>query len=234
MRQLYLYSFQKVYCEFSHCIRTPCKRYGKNACPLQVFTAGPRHVKLAGGYLVTVPRPQPLQRHGGLLRTCDDTPQGTGSRHEEAKGIGTPHALVLPTLVLRHAIRGMAITASNCHGPAIVIRLQQDRGRARHLGAAKGFTGLETPKGLRAVGRFGALEVRSPDHHDPHGPSGEDAVPEPHPGWDKGPCFLWVRLPSGRGCREGLGRADPVAFFARCPAPALGTHGRQWREGGRA
>src|SRR5712691_8710042 len=101
MRQLYLYSFQKVYCEFSHCIRTPCKRYGKNACPVEVFTADPRHVKVATRYLVTVTRPEPLQQPGGRLRTGDDIPQGTGSRHEEAKGIGTPHALVLPTLVLR-------------------------------------------------------------------------------------------------------------------------------------
>src|SRR6266436_435350 len=128
-----------------------------------------------------------------MLLTFDDTPQGTGSRHESATGLGPHHALALTTRVLRHTIRGMAITASTFHGPAICIRLHKGAGRERHIGAEKGFQGLETPQGLRAVGRFGALEVWAPDHHDPHGPSGEDAVPSPHPGWDEGPCFLRVR-----------------------------------------
>jgi len=90
--------------------------YGENSRLLQAFPTGPRHVKLAWGYLVTVPRPKPLQRHVGMLRAGDNEPQGTGGGHEPSKGIRAHNALDFTTLVLSHAIIGMAITASNFYG----------------------------------------------------------------------------------------------------------------------
>src|SRR5712692_7781997 len=54
---------------FGHSGKKP--RYGKNACLLQDVPTGPRHVKLAWSHLVTVPRPQPLQRHIGMLLAGD-------------------------------------------------------------------------------------------------------------------------------------------------------------------
>ena len=87
---------------FGHSCENP--RYGKNSRLLQDVPTGPRHVKLAWGYLVTVPRPKPLQRHVGLLLAGDDEPQGTGGSQEEAQGIGAHKVLELATLVLCYTI----------------------------------------------------------------------------------------------------------------------------------
>ena len=81
-------------------------------------------------------------------------------------------ALDVATLVLRYAIIGMAVTNINCNGPAIFIGAQRGGDRQGHIGAAEGFQRCEAPKGLGALGPLGGLKVRSPDHHDPHRPSG--------------------------------------------------------------
>ena len=147
--------------------------------------------------------------------------------------MGAQNVFERAALVWRHAIRGLAVTESTFHGPAIGRRLQPGVGSERHIGPAKGFQGLETPQGFAAVRLVGACKVRPPDHHDPEKPSGEDAVPYPHPGWEEGSGCLRVRLPSGRGRGEGLGRADPVAFFARRSTLALDPCERRLRECGR-
>ena len=108
----------------------------------------------------------------------------------------------------------MAITASNVHGPAICIRLQNGLGRQRPRSSAKGFKGFETPKSLVAVGLCWAVTVRPPDDYAPEQPSGEDAVPYPYPGLDEGPRFLRRQVPRERRRGQGLGRADHIAFFA--------------------
>src|SRR5712692_6856632 len=126
----------------------------------------------------------------------------------------------------------MAVTDSDFDGPAIIIRLQEDRNSQTHIGAEKGFQRLETPKGFWAGGWLPVCTVRPPDHHDPYGPAGQDAMPYPHPGLDQGPCFLGVRLPSRGGGGQGFGRADDVAFFARRPALAFDMRGRQLIEFG--
>jgi hypothetical protein len=73
---------------------------------------------------------------------------------------------------------------------------------------------------------LGGLTVRSPDDHDPYEASGEDAVPQAHPGLDERPGFLGVRLPRRRGGDQGLGRADAAAFFTRGAALAFNGRGR--------
>ena len=150
---------------FGHSGENP--RYGKNARLLQAFTAGPRHVKLTGGHLVTVPRPTLLQRHVGLLLAGDDDPQGPGRGQEEAQGVGAHHVCAFAAWVLRHALIGMAVTASHCHGPAVFIRLHNGVGRPRHSGTEKGFQGLETPQSFFAGGFCAVFTVRPPDPHDP-------------------------------------------------------------------
>ncbi len=139
----------------------------------------------------------------------------------------------LATLVLGHAIIRMAITDSNLYGPASIIRRHKGGDRQRHIGADKGFQGLETPKGRGAVRLCGACTVRPPDHHDPDQPSGEDAVPESPPGLDEGPRFVRGWVPRGRRRRQRGGGADPGAFFARCSALAFETWGRQLIQCGR-
>jgi hypothetical protein len=186
-----------------------------------------------GATLVTVPRPQSPKGHVGLRRTGNDEPQGPAGSHEQPQGIGAHNVCELATLVLGYPIIGMAVTDIDFHGPAIGIRLQHDVGGQRHLGAEKGFQRFETPKGFFAAGCWAVCTVRPPDHHNPYGPSGEDAVPYPHPRLDEGPRFLRVRLPRGRRRGQGFGRADHRAFFARCPALAFATRGRQLLEFGR-
>src|SRR6266849_4736453 len=150
---------------FGHSGEKP--RYGKNSRLLQDFPTGPRHVKLAWGYLVTVPRPKPLQRHVGILLAGGNEPQGTSGGHEQAKGIGAHNMLELAAVVLCYTIIGMAVTDINFYGPAIFIGLQNGVGRQRHIGTEKGFKGLETPKHLAAVGLGRAVKVWPPDHHNP-------------------------------------------------------------------
>src|SRR5438552_18013835 len=169
-----------------------------------------------------------------MLLAGNDEPQGTDGGQEQPKGIGAHKGGELAALVLRHAIISMAVTDSNFHGPAIRISLQNGVGRQRHIGAEKGFQGLETPKGLWALGRWALGTARPPDYHDPYAPSGQDAVPYPHPGSDEGPRFLRVRVPGGRRRRQGLGRTDDGAFFARRAALALEARRRRLREFGRA
>jgi hypothetical protein len=106
---------------FGHSYEKP--RYGQNARLLQDFPTGPRHVKLAWGHLVTVPRPKPPQRNLSLLLAGDDEPQGTGGGHEQPQGIGPHNVCALAALVLPYAIIGMAVTDIHFYGPAIFIRL---------------------------------------------------------------------------------------------------------------
>src|SRR5712692_5293988 len=107
-----------------------------------------------------------------MLLAGDDEPQGTASSQEQPQGIGAHNVLELTTLILCYAIIGMAVTDSNFHGPAIRIGLQNGVGRPQHLGAEKGFKGLEPPKGLVALGLWGVFKVWSPDDHHAHGSSG--------------------------------------------------------------
>jgi hypothetical protein len=48
-----------------------------------------------------------------MLLAGDNAPQGTGGGHEQSKGMRAHNALALTTLVLRHAIIGMAIMDIN-------------------------------------------------------------------------------------------------------------------------
>src|SRR6266704_7213269 len=116
-----------------------------------------------------------------MLLAGNDEPQGTDGGQEQPKGIGAHNVGELAALVLRHAIISMAVTDINFHGPAIRIGLQNGAGRQRHIGAEKGFQGLETTKGLFALRFYAVCMVWPPDYHDPYAPSGQDAVPYPHP-----------------------------------------------------
>src|SRR6266436_5773905 len=78
--------FINLWLIFGHSSEKP--RYGKNSRLLQDFPTGPRHVKLAWGSLVTVPRPQSPKGHVGLRRTGNDEPQGPAGSHEQPQGIG--------------------------------------------------------------------------------------------------------------------------------------------------
>ena len=97
----------------------------------------------------------------------------------------------------------------------------------------KASRGLRRPRPWGCWVLWGALAVRAPDHHAPHGPSGEDAGPYPHPGLDEGRRFLRVRGPSGRRRGQGVGRAEQGALVARRPALAFDPCGWQVRECGR-
>ena len=199
---------------------------------MQDGTTGPHDVELAGGALLTVPWSKPLQRHVGLLLAGTDKPQSPGRCQEQPQGIRAHNMLVLPTLVLRDPIIGLAITDIDFEGPAIVIRLQEGRHSQADIRTKKGFQRFETPKGFGAEGALAVCTLRPPDDDHPDGPSGSDAVPEPHPGLDDRPGFLRLRLPPGCRHGQGFGRANQGTFFAPCPPLAFDTRGRQLIEFG--
>ena len=81
--------------------------------------------------------------------------------------------------------------------------------------------------GFLCPGRLvGAFAITS-QHHDPHEAPRQHRVPQAIPGLDLGARFAGVRRPPRGGLRQGLGRADQVAFFAWGTATLGGRWGRQ-------
>jgi site-specific DNA recombinase len=107
------------------------------------------------------------------------------------------------------------------HGPAGAI-LAQDVLRAQgEIGGEKGFEGwgwFSLP--MLFEGGFAS----TPQHHDPHEAPRQHRVPQTIPGLDCGARFAGVGHPPRGGLRQGCGRANQVAFFARGVTP-LGSRG---------
>ena len=81
--------------------------------------------------------------------------------------------------------------------------------------------------GFLCPGRLVAACALTSQHHDPHEAPRQHRVPQATQAWISAPASLgWGDQPCG-GLRQGLGRADQVAFFARGTATLGRRRGRQ-------
>src|SRR6266699_5027444 len=95
--------------------------YGKNSGFIEGFTTGPHHVKLTGGYLLSVPRPITAQIERRAALNLADKPQGACRRHDQTERVGTEDALPLTALILSQPVEGIRVADFNFHCPAVAI-----------------------------------------------------------------------------------------------------------------
>ena len=130
----------------------------------------------------------------------------------------------LPALISPQPIEGIGVTDGNFHGPAVAIFVQDVLGAQGQIGGEKGFNGW----GWFSLPRpFGSAWTLTSQHHDQHEVPRQHCVPQATPGLDLGARFAGVRRPTLGGLREGLRRADQVAFFAWGTATLGRRRGRQ-------
>ena len=186
--------------------------YGKNAGLLEGLTTGLRDIELTGSHFLSVPGPVAAQRHPGAAINLVDKPQRTGRGQDQTQGVCPDDALAFPTLLLAQPREGVGVTDGNLHCPAIailceeVLRAQGELGREKRLDRWGWFAVART---------CGAALALTPYDHNPQEAPRQHRVPQAIPGLDLGTRFARVRLPALRGLRQGFGRANQVAFFAR-------------------
>jgi len=92
----------------------------------------------------------------------------------------------------------------------------------------RGLASDDSAEKIPALKRAGetrdAALALTPYDHDPQESPRQHRVPQATPGLDLGARFARMRLPPLSGLRQGFGRANQVAFFARAP--------RRWGVGG--
>src|SRR3979411_3276210 len=98
-------------------------RYGNNPGVVQGLTTGPHHVKLAGSYFLSVPRPITAQIERRAALNLADKPQGARRRHDQTERVDTDDALPLPALILSQPVEGIRVADFNFHRPAVAIRV---------------------------------------------------------------------------------------------------------------
>src|SRR5919198_4313595 len=196
--------------------------YGKNAGRMEGLPTGLRYVKLAGGRFLSVPGPVAAQRHTRAAINLVDKPQRACRGQDQTPWVRPDDALAFPALLLAPTREGVGVTDGDVHRPAVailredVLRAQGEIGREKRLDRRRWFA-RSSP--------FGAVCALTPYDHDPQEPPRPHRVPQATPGLALGARFARVGLPPLRGLRQGCGRANQVAFFAR-GATTLGSWGR--------
>src|SRR4029434_3194812 len=104
----------------------------------------------------------------------------------------------------------------NFHGPAVAILTHDLFSAQGEIGGKKGVEGWGW---FSLARRWGGRSAPTSQYHDPHEAPRQHRVPQALPGLDLGARFAGVGRPPLSGLREGLGRADEVAFFAWGTAP---------------
>jgi hypothetical protein len=185
--------------------------YGKNAGLMEGLPTGLCHVELTGCHFLSVPRPVATQRHRrAAIHVCHE-PQRACRRHDQTERVGTDNTLPFAALVLPEPIKGVTVTDGNFHDPAVAIRAYNLFRAQGEIGGEKGFDRWE---GFALARLFGGRGLRTAQHDDPHEAPRQHSMPQAIPGLDRCACFAGVGHPPCGGLRQGLGRADQVAFFA--------------------
>jgi hypothetical protein len=162
------------------------------------------------------------QRHTRAAINLVDTPQRASRGQDQTARVCPYDALALPTLLLAQTREGVGVTEGNVPRPAVailreeVLRAQGEIGREKRLDRW-GWFAMASP--------CGAALARPPYDPDPQESPRQHRVPQATPGLDLGARCARVRLPPLSGLRQGVGRANQVACFAR-GATTLGSGGR--------
>jgi hypothetical protein len=195
--------------------------YGKNAGLMEGLPTGLPYVQLTWSYFLSVPGPIAAQRHSCAALNLLDEPQCAGSRHDQTHRVGTHDALVFATLILPQTSEGVGVTKSNFHRPAGAILAPDVRRAQGESGGEKGCDGWGW---FSLPVLFAGGCARTPQHYDPHEAPRHHRVPQSIPGLELGAHFAGVGRPPCGGLRQGFGRANQGAFFARGATP-LGSWG---------
>ena len=196
--------------------------YGKNAGLMEGLPTGLRDIELTGSRFLSVPRPVAAQRHPRAAINLFDKPQRACRGQDQTQRVGPYDALAFTTLLLAQTREGVGVTDGNFHRPAVtilredVLRAQGEIGREKRLDRWGWFAVART---------FGAALALTPYDHNPQESPRQHRVPQATPGLDLGARFARMWLPPLSGLRQGFGRANQVAFFAR-GATTLGSGGR--------
>jgi hypothetical protein len=192
---------------------------GKNARCVQGLTTGPYHIPWAGGNLRPGPRPRAAQIHTRAARDLVAKPPRAGRGQDDTARVGTAEAVALPALLVPQPLEGMGVAHVTFPRPAVAIRAQERLGAQGQL---RGDKGLNRRRWLAWPRRFGAARGLAPPDHDLAAPPGQHRGPQPPPRVHLGARPAGLRCPARRGRGPSLGRAEPVAWFARGAAALVG------------
>src|SRR2546426_7252559 len=176
--------------------------YGKNAGLLQGLTTSPYHIKLTGGYFLSVPGPIVAQCRARAVLHLVEKPQCARRGHDETERVGAEDALPLTALILPQTSEGVGVAYGNFHGPAVAILAHDFLRAQRQVGGEKGF---DDWKWFSLAWPFSGRGALTAQHYHPHQTPRQHRVPQAIPGVDLRPCFTGMGRPPLRGLGQGLG-----------------------------